>query len=65
MITREQIIEIIKNNAEDSELLLNPRWVRMVADEILKLFEYKDNTDWAGLDPVKWDKGDLNEREDN
>ena len=29
--------------------------IELAVKEIAKLFEYKDNTDWAGLDPVKFE----------
>ncbi len=35
----DEISKIIKDDAEDSELLLNPRWVRMVAQKINALSE--------------------------
>ena len=28
--------------------------IDVVIEKIAKSFEYKDNTNWAGLDPVKW-----------
>ena len=28
--------------------------IDIAINKIAKLFEYKDTTDWAGIDPVKW-----------
>ena len=28
--------------------------IDLAAKKIAKLFEYKDTTNWAGLDPTKW-----------
>ena len=28
--------------------------IEIAINQIAKLFEYKDTTDWAGLNPVKW-----------
>ncbi len=39
--------------------------IEIAINQIAKLFEWKDETDWAGLDPVKWKELTLNAQELN